>query len=250
MRGEHLPPAGAGPLTLVGLLQAVLGLRGRLPAPDPMPYSGAVRQALRNGDVLLFQGGGLVSRTIRWAGRTAYSHAGLVYLTKGGRVMVAEARGGLVGAIRLVPLFNAVKGSLAVDLYRVRGTTLAQLERVAAAAERYLGQAYGWPSILKMGLARFPLWVLQKLPLVGRLLPQATAWSDNDREPSAARMVCSEYVARCWREGGGVDLVPRLADRSTEPGDLARSAELVALGGLHADEAEADRRRPTDPFIR
>lgn len=211
--------------------QVIRRMAGGRDVPPVLPYATEVRQLLLDGDVLLFQGTGPWSRLIRWAGRTRYSHVGLVVLGRGGRIMVAEAKEGLVGAIRLVPLSNAVKGCQ-VDLYRVRGMGMDQLDEVARTAERYLGQAYGWASILRMALTRLPLWALRKVPVLGKLLGRAPAWSDNDREPSGESMVCSEYVARCWREGAGVDLVPRLADRSTEPGDLARSAALEALGAL------------------
>lgn len=240
MRGGRVPPRAAGPLIVFRLLSVLLGLRDRSVAPEAIPYTQAVRQALRDGDVLLFQGGGPLSRVIRWAGRSSYSHAALVYLGRGGRVLVAEAREGLVGSIRLVPLSNALKGALAVDLYRVRHAPAEAGRAVAEFAERYLGQAYGWPTILRMAMAHLPLALLRLLPVVGRFIPRARAWSDNDREPSGRSMVCSEFVARCWREAAGVDLVPRLADRSTEPGDLARSAELAAIGCLYRpDEAES-----------
>lgn len=223
----------------MSLRELVRRLAGGGPLPPVVPYQ-PLRQVLLDGDVLLFQGTSPFGRLVRWAGRTRYSHVALVVHSKRGRIMVAEAREGLVGAIRLVPLSNAVKGSVAVDLYRVRGATMTQNELVAARAEEYLGQAYGWASILRMACSRLPLFLLRKLPLVGPMLGRATAWSDNDREPSGRAMVCSEYVARCWREGGGVDLVPNLADGSTEPGDIARSAALAALGSLVYQDAPRD----------
>lgn len=222
------------------LVELVRRVFGGDELPHEVPYQ-PLRHVLLDGDVLLFQGTGPFARLIRWAGRTRYSHVALVVKSKRGRIMVAEAREGLVGSVRLVPLSNALKGSVAVDLYRVRDATADQLELVAARAEELLGQAYGWATILRMATAHLPLWLLRKLPVVGRLLGRAPAWSDNDREPSAASMVCSEYVARCWREGGGVDLVPNLADRSTEPGDVARSAALASMGSLVYQDAPPAR---------
>lgn len=46
-----------------------------------------------------------------------------------------------------------------------------------------------------------------------------------DRRP----LYCSAAVARASRLGGGLDLVPGLADHWTEPGDLAKSAALDRL---------------------
>ena len=45
----------------------------------------------------------------------------------------------------------------------------------------------------------------------------------DDEQPSRRPPFCSEACAMADRVGGGVDPVPQLADRLTEPADLARS---------------------------
>ena len=107
-------------MALERLRRAVASSSRGAELPPDLPYQGLGRHVLLDGDVLLFQGTGPIARLIRWAGRTRYSHAGLVLRSARGRVLVAEAREGLVGSIRLVPLSNALKGSVAVDVYRVR----------------------------------------------------------------------------------------------------------------------------------
>ena len=49
---------------------------------------------------------------------------------------------------------------------------------------------------------------------------------DDEANGDSGDLYCSGAVARACRLGGGVDLVPRLADTWTEPGDLAKSAAL------------------------
>jgi len=45
----------------------------------------------------------------------------------------------------------------------------------------------------------------------------------DDTRNGAGPMICSQAIAWSTRTGGGVDPVPNLEDRSTEPADLARS---------------------------
>jgi hypothetical protein len=60
---------------------------------------------------------------------------------------------------------------------------------------------------------------LLHLPLVRWLM---TAHLD-DAAPDGRPPFCSHACAMADRQGGGVDPVPHLADRFTEPADLARS---------------------------
>lgn len=205
---------------------------------------GTIRDALKDGDVLLFRGTrGIVGAVIRWATRSRYSHAGLaVWVEVGGarRLMVAESRE--LRGCRVVPLSAAVAGAV-VDVYRPRSWLAdgLDLERVLGAALERLGGAYGWGAILKDAAGRLPvlalvqaLGLLRKIPVLGRALdrvPFGRAYSEDDLEDPGARVKCSTYVALCYR-AGGLDLVPNLADRSTDPGDLARSAALVPVGEL------------------
>ena len=199
----------------------------------PLPYP-TVREALLAGDVLLFRSRGLFSRVIRWTGRSRYSHAAVIVLLWG-RVFVAESRE--FRGCRLVPLSAAV-GHSHVDLYRVSGAQESHRRALVQEALRRIAQPYGWLSILRMAAARLPIRWVRSLPLVGRLFGKVRLWSEDDELPPGQSLVCSAYVSACWR-AAGVDLVRRLADSSTEPGDIARSARLDLLGALTPHEGVA-----------
>lgn len=180
----------------------------------------AVRDGLLDGDVLLFQARGPIAAVIRWAGRSSYSHAGLVARIRG-RVFCAESRERK--GCRLVPLSSVLSCSRRVDLFRPNGQADdEQRSAVVVEALEHLGQPYGWWQILRAALSH--------LPLVSLFVPGAS-YSEDDRRPTGSRLTCSAFVARCWRLAG-LDLVPRLADGSTEPGDLARSSSLEYAGEL------------------
>lgn len=231
-------------------LRTLLGAGGPPPAPGlpSVPYSPGNRPArldpwvaagttagyhhranVHTGDVLLFRATGPVAAIIRWSGRTSYSHVGLAAWW-GERLLVLESRE--LRGCRAVPLSSAAATGR-VDLYRVRGAGELERADVLEEALKHLGGAYGWASILRMAFTRLPVGLLRMVPVLRRVLPKGPSYSENDGDPSGPRMVCSEYVARCWRAAGPLwDLVPRLADRNTEPGDLARSALLEPVGTL------------------
>jgi hypothetical protein len=79
--------------------------------------------------------------------------------------------------------------------------------------QSYCGWQYGW---LDIGLA-----AVRHLPLIGACLPAPVNDSASIHQLPP---MCSGAVAIATRRGGGVDPVPQLADRATEPADLARSA--------------------------
>lgn len=184
-----------------------------------VPYAQA-RGGIRDGDVLLFRARGPVAAVIRWATRSEFSHAALAVWVRPDptdptrdRLMLVESREG--SGCRMIPLSDAVAGGAArislfvprVDAYR---------PAVVGAALDRLGQPYGWRSILRDAFGRLPL-----LSLVWR----RRQYSTDDLEDAGVRVKCSTLVALAWR-AGGLDLVPNLADRSTDPGDLARSGWL------------------------
>lgn len=77
---------------------------------------------------------------------------------------------------------------------------------------RLCGCRYGWRSLLAAALVH--------LPGVRRMVrPEAEEEASGSRPP-----YCSHACALAHRLGGRVDPVPHLADRLTEPADLARSA--------------------------
>lgn len=76
---------------------------------------------------------------------------------------------------------------------------------------QFAGTPYGWWNVARAGFLH--------LPVVRLLVPAETDDTANGTYPP----FCSQAVSRAVRDGG-VDPVPNLADRLTEPADLARSS--------------------------
>jgi hypothetical protein len=165
-----------------------------------------------NGDLLLFRGRGVVSRLIGTAGRSDYTHAGraiwwndVLFCCE-----VRELRGG-----RAVTLESQVRRFPGiVDVFATNPDNRwpeYDWQGANRFMQRLAGCDYGYAGLLKAAVLHVPFWRLLVKP---ELDDKAIA----DRPP-----FCSHACAMADRLGGGVDPVPHLADRITEPGDLARS---------------------------
>jgi len=168
---------------------------------------------IRDGDLLLFRGTGLLARLIRVAGRTRYSHAakavwwhGILFCCE-----VRELKGG-----RAVTLASQVrKYSGAIDVFAVNPQERWDSYDRQGAIRKMLaltGCDYGYLAVLKAALLH--------LPMVRLLVPPSLC----DTQSAVSPPFCSAACATADRVGGKVDPVPHLADHLTEPGDLARSA--------------------------
>ena len=89
---------------------------------------------------------------------------------------------------------------------------------------RLAGCDYGYVGL--MGAA------LLHLPVLRLIAHRETATEKTTRRPP----FCSQACVMADRIGGGVDPVPHLADRLTEPADLARSPFYRYLFTLTSDE--------------
>jgi len=166
--------------------------------------------AIRDGDLLLFRGAGFVSRLISNTGRGEYSHAAKV-LFWGKHPFCVEVREWHGG--RAVTLESQVKKYPGrIDVYRTNPRNRTDFaERVANNTMRlFAGQPYGWWSVVTAALGR--------IPFVRSLF----APPNEDVALAESPPFCSQAVAIADRSGG-VDPVPNLGDRLTEPNDLARS---------------------------
>lgn len=180
----------------------------------------AVRDEIADGDLFLWRSGSVLhSHMIAAAGRGKYSHAEkAVWLRSSNRgrpeLDVLLSAGMLVGGGRLVPLSDLVRRYPGrIDWFSVNPRNRwPQYDQVAATAfmARLVGQSYGF-----LGLA---LTALRHIPVVRQFLPVPDDGDCPKRPP-----FCSHACAMADRIGGGVDPVPHLADRLTEPNDLARS---------------------------
>jgi len=171
-----------------------------------------VAAEIRDGDLLLFRGRGVVARLIGVAGRSVYTHAGRavwwgndlfcceVRELKGGRAVTLESQvrrfGGLIDVFEVNP-------SARWREFNRRGA-VRYIRRLA-------GCDYGYRGVLLAALRHLPLWRFLVRP------------DSNDQRVAEQPPFCSQACAMADRVGGGVDPVPHLADRLTEPADLARS---------------------------
>ncbi|NLE38183.1 MAG: hypothetical protein GX621_09190 [Pirellulaceae bacterium] len=173
-----------------------------------MPYDEA-RGAIADGDLLLFRGRGLIAT----AGRGVHGHAAKAAWWDDDLFCLEfrAFRGGR--AVLLSHLVERWPGRIDVFETNPQGRWLGY---DSAEATRYMrrltGLEYGWFNVLRVALAHAPVvrWFC------------STA---SDDAPAGERPpFCSQAVVMAERIGGGVDPVPWLADRHTEPADLARSA--------------------------
>ena len=168
--------------------------------------------AIRDSDLLLFRGRGLVSRLIGVAGRSNYTHAARA-VWWGDELFCCEVRE-LKGG-RAVTLESQVrKYPAAIDVFEANpNDRWREYDRRGSARyiRRLAGCDYGYAGVLKAALRHLPLWRFLVRPDL------------NDHRRSSQPPYCSEACAMADRLGGKVDPVPHLADRLTEPADLARS---------------------------
>jgi hypothetical protein len=171
------------------------------------PYA-EVRHAIQDSDLLLFRRKSLISL----AGRGLHSHAAKAvwWDTDLFCLEVREPCGG-----RAVTLSSQVRRFPAkIDVFEVNPDDRWPEYNRQAAAE-FMRRLCGCP----YGYAGLALASLLHLPVVRWLVSPDLADSSFDRWPP----FCSQACAMADRLGGGVDPVPHLADRITEPADLARS---------------------------
>lgn len=167
---------------------------------------------IRDGDLLLFRGRGIVSRLIGVAGRSEYTHAARA-IWWGGMLFCCEVRE-LKGG-RAVTLESQVrKYPGVIDVFETNPDERWQEYDRAGALRimrRLAGCDYGYLGVIKAALRHLPVWRFLVRP------------DTDDRTVASRPPFCSQAVAMADRVGGQVDPVPHLADRVTEPADLARS---------------------------
>jgi hypothetical protein len=186
----------------------------------------AERLGMDSGDVLLWKAWGWdVPSPLRWLvrlpsaligcfGRSGVSHAAMLRREGSGwRVMESLQWHG----VRERPLEDYVREEpgriLWLQLNHAHFWEFGQMTAVSA-FRRLFGRRYGWWHLVYVGLVHLP---------VGRLLiPFFLKSIQNDYEHDRWPPFCSEAVSYAMR-AGGVDPVPNLGDRWTEPGDLLRS---------------------------
>lgn len=170
----------------------------------------AAKPAILDGDGAYYRGGvSPISRGIMVGGRGDYSHVG-TFLWVDGELYIHECREfygcRLVLAEREVRLCPA-----RIDHHATNGTP-AQRVLVRTRALSKLGKSYDWAGVWKASRYHVPL--LRWTVTVDEDDAALTDFNDPEH--------CSYCRADLWAAAGR-DLVPHLANRITEPNDLARS---------------------------
>lgn len=197
-----------------------------------VPYDKA-QHLIKEGDILLFRGRGLISRIIEWIGRGRYSHAALASIFppiiecvefrefKGGRSVnlmhEVEQYPNLIDVYRPVSKMRyAVVSNDGSDITIEEQWKVFDGKKATNALRELTGLSYNWKLIWR--LARY--WIP-----IERLLVQP---SYDDSADNRFNPVCSTAVARVIHSTF-TDLVPNLADFEVTPDDLSRSALLNYL---------------------
>ncbi len=172
------------------------------------------QHSIRDADLLLFRRRDLIAM----AGRGEYSHAAKAAWWDVDLfcLEVREFVGGR--AVTLSSQVQQYPGR--IDVYEANPDgRWPEYDRVGATRRmrRLCGCRYGWQHVLWAALLHLPIW--RWLTARRAAIDAETDDAATDRRPP----FCSDACSMADRLGGKVDPVVHLADRYTEPSDLARS---------------------------
>lgn len=202
-----------------------------------VPYNEA-KGLIKEGDILLFRGTGLIGFFIKRYTNGDHSHVAMVHLDgdtwecvefrefMGGRSVSLKSQVALNPTT--IDLFRPLDSISYQEMGRRNEITVVNKKYTKEVAAntvkdiiKWTGQPYGWGNILTM-FVRF-------VPFVRLLTKQNT----DDDELSQAK-VCSTAVTIALRKNY-MDPVPYLADDRVSPADLARSPLLQYLFTIEKD---------------
>lgn len=178
------------------------------PATDRLVRYPLVRGQIRDSDLLLFRSSGAIAV----AGRGLHVHAAKAAWWEED-LFCLETRW-LVGSRAVTLSSQVARFPGRIDVFEVnpdcRWPTYNRRGAVRF-MRRLAGQPYGYGGLLTAALRHLPLvrWFVRR--------------EVDDQTASHRPPFCSQACAMADRLGGGVDPVPQLSDRLTEPADLARS---------------------------
>ena len=174
-----------------------------------------VQREIVDADLLLFRSRGVIAS----AGRSVYSHAAKAAWWGDDLfcLEVREFKGGR--GVTLLSQVQRFPGR--IDVYEVNpDNRWPEYNRHNAThvMRQFAGCEYGWWNVLLLSLRHAPLvrWLVKPRLADDYAVLSGAAIRGNPP-------FCSQACATADRLGGGVDPVPELADRQTEPADLARS---------------------------
>jgi hypothetical protein len=153
--------------------------------PSTLRDYAAVRSQLRDGDVILFSGSGILSKLIEKCSHGHYSHSGIVAWW-GHRVMLLQAE---IQCVQAVPLSVAIADYEGrCDWWSLKDAlrTEANLDAILGEAKADLGLPFGVIKLVQEGLHA----------LIGISAPI------DPKTGTLPSMFCSEYVGRCFGKAG------------------------------------------------
>jgi hypothetical protein len=196
-------------------------------APLVVPYR-EFRQQAKDGEVVLFQGTGLLSRVIRAGSKSDYSHAGMVAWW-GKRLVLLQSTG---RGVETLPMSRAVRSYAGpVDWFQLRADLEPQLDRrrLLSLAVCMQGVPYGTSGLVYLAFRM----LLERLGI-------RSYRNDPEMAERPQKLFCSQYIAACYKSAG-IDLDAETPDHFTSPGDLAFSSALVRRGTLVPQPEDRDR---------
>lgn len=179
-------------------------------------------KAIDDAWLLQFRGSGLISDWIRMiSGGAPHSHSAMTKINSRGLVDVMEIREFVGGRIRSLK-WHAKYYKGRIDCFSPNHAHCWEdcWDPLGAAEKMHdlVNCKYGYRSALRIGL--------RHLPFVWRMFPVETddmKVQVNGDSFLGVRPFCSHAVALAYREGGNVDVVPRLPDYLVTPSDLTHS---------------------------
>jgi len=172
------------------------------------------RNAMQDGDVLMFKGQSWLSKVIKWRTHSDYSHAGIVVWWND-RLMVLEAIGQGVLARPISYNLNHYTGD--IEYFRPKQEIAAETRtKMAQFAQAQLGKKYA-----SRRLFGFFLKLVFNRPL-----------QSEDSTTAACRYFCSEYVADIYAKNG-LDLDIQRSSGYTSPDRLANAEGLTFVATLN-----------------
>ncbi|HJY64543.1 MAG TPA: YiiX/YebB-like N1pC/P60 family cysteine hydrolase [Ignavibacteria bacterium] len=172
------------------------------------------RKEIKDGDILMYKGKGIISSLIKWFTKSEYSHAGITAWWDD-RLMVLEAVGKGVVTKTLSKNIRDYHGD--IDWYTLK-TEYPELQRkaIVKCAQAELGKEYNNRQLYKIALNKI----------------FGIEFSRYDRERRSRKLFCSQYVSMVYFKSIELDLKENLASSFTSPDDVAKSDKLIMKGTL------------------
>ncbi len=172
------------------------------------------RKEIKDGDVLMYKGRGILSSLIKWFTKSEYSHAGITAWWND-RLMVMESVGKGVVTKTLSKNIRDYHGD--IEWFTLKSDyDEVQRKAIVKCAQTDLGKEYNNRQLYKIALNKI----------------FGIEFSRYDRERRSRKLFCSQYVSMVFFKSIGLDLKENLASSFTSPDDIAKSDKITKKGTL------------------